>query len=55
MRNPENITILEFGSVPYREGEIMGVTADIFSLKNTGWEPKVSFVEGINSLITPHI
>jgi nucleoside-diphosphate-sugar epimerase len=40
-RNPENITVLEFGSMPYREGEMMGITVDIGPLKNTGWEPKV--------------
>jgi nucleoside-diphosphate-sugar epimerase len=50
-RNPENNTVLEFGSVPYRENEMMGVTVDISPLKNTGWEPKVFFSDGINSLL----
>jgi nucleoside-diphosphate-sugar epimerase len=50
-RNQGNNTVLEFGRVPYREGEIMGVTPNISSLKKIGWEPKVSFADGINSLM----
>jgi nucleoside-diphosphate-sugar epimerase len=52
-RHSENNTILEFGSVPYRGNEMMEVAVDISLLKNTGWEPKVSFMDGINILIAP--
>jgi nucleoside-diphosphate-sugar epimerase len=50
-RNPENNTVLDFGSVPYREGEIMEISVDINPLKKIGWEPRVSFIDGIGSLI----
>ncbi|MDR3131049.1 MAG: NAD-dependent epimerase/dehydratase [Treponema sp.] len=52
-RNPANNTVLEFGSIPYRENEMMGVTVDISLLKNIGWKPKVSFTDGISMLMPP--
>jgi nucleoside-diphosphate-sugar epimerase len=52
-RNPKNKTALEFGSVPYRENEMMKVTTDISTLKNIGWAPVVYFFNGFNGLIPP--
>jgi nucleoside-diphosphate-sugar epimerase len=54
-QNPENNTMLDFGSVPYRENELMEITLDINPLKDIGWEPKFSFVEGINNLIALNV
>jgi nucleoside-diphosphate-sugar epimerase len=51
--NPENNTVLKFGSIPYRKNEMMRVTVDINSLKSIGWAPNVSFTDGINALIVP--
>lgn len=44
-------TILKFGALPYRSGEIMESHADISMLKNMGWFPNVSLVEGLKSCI----
>jgi nucleoside-diphosphate-sugar epimerase len=52
-QNRENNTEIEFGSLPYREGEMMEVAVDTSSLKKIGWVPNVSFVDGIGGIISP--
>jgi len=44
-------TILNFGALPYRDGEIMESNADISVLKEMGWAPSVSLVEGITACL----
>lgn len=44
-------TYLNFGVIPYRDGEIMESKADITLLKKLGWFPKVSIVEGITKCL----
>ena len=42
----------EFGKVPYSEFQVMHLEADSTELrKDTGWEPKVGFEEGIERVI----
>ncbi len=45
------VTKLDFGALPYREGEPMDIKANITALQETGWEPKVSIKEGIINVI----
>ena len=42
---------LEFGAVPYREGEVMQSKANINALKSLGWECKYSLEEGLRLTI----
>lgn len=42
---------LEFGAIPYRDGEIMEPVMDISPLTQLGWKPTVSLVEGIDKLL----
>lgn len=43
---------IKLGAVPYAEKQVMHLEADISELtKDTGFKPKVGFVEGINSLL----
>ena len=42
---------LEFSALPYRDQEIMYSQADIQQLKLLGWDCKVNFKEGINTMI----
>jgi nucleoside-diphosphate-sugar epimerase len=51
-QNPGNKTMLEFGSVPYREGEIMEITEDVGPLKSMGWMPKISREIGIRNILS---
>ncbi len=44
-------TILNFGAIPYREGEIMEIQEDIKPLIKLGWRPKVSLEEGIRIIL----
>jgi CDP-paratose synthetase len=44
-------TVLNFGAIPYRKGEIMESNADINALKEMGWAPTVSLIEGIAACI----
>ena len=44
-------TKLDFGALPYREGEPMEIKANITALQKIGWEPKVSIKEGIKNVI----
>lgn len=44
--------LLEFGSIPYAEKQVMHLCADISELTNdTGWKPRVDFKEGIERII----
>jgi nucleoside-diphosphate-sugar epimerase len=52
-RYPENQTQLDFGSVPYREGEMMYMQADTKHLTALGWKPTLSFWEGKKRMFTP--
>lgn len=38
---------LNFGAVPYRQGEIMELKVDNHALRQLGWQPKVSLSQGI--------
>lgn len=40
-------TRLNFGAIPYKDGEIMESKADISGLKTLGWLPSISIEEGI--------
>jgi CDP-paratose synthetase len=43
-------TILDFGSIPYRENENMNMIANISKLKKLGWNPTVSVVDGVKNI-----
>lgn len=40
-------TKLNFGAVPYRQGEIMELKVDNQALQQLGWQPKVSLMKGL--------
>ena len=44
-------TVLNFGTIPYRENENMNMTANIEKLEQLGWKPKVSLENGIHKII----
>lgn len=44
-------TILKFGSLPYREGEIMSSKANIEPLTSLGWSSKINLSDGIKEII----
>ena len=44
-------TMLNFGALPYREGEIMESNANISALKEIGWTPKINIKTGIEKII----
>lgn len=46
-----NITKLNFGALPDRDGDIMQSSANISILKSLGWCPQYSIEEGINKTI----
>jgi nucleoside-diphosphate-sugar epimerase len=50
--NQKNIPSLDFGALPYREGEFMEIKADIKKLRELGWQPKYSYVSGIERYIS---
>lgn len=39
---------LEFGSLPYRPGEVMRVCADVGPLERLGWAPRIGLEEGLS-------
>jgi len=45
-------TKLKFGSLPYRENEVMKVNIDTAPLRKLGWKEKVSLKEGLIKTIT---
>lgn len=44
-------TKLNFGALPYRENEVVEISADISEIKKLGWSPSVSLEEGLNKTI----
>ena len=46
-RNGLTNTKLNFGAVPYRPGEIMEFKVDNQALRQLGWKPKVSLLQGL--------
>lgn len=44
-------SLLQFGSLPYREHEIMRSVADVSLLADFGWEPKMKLEDGIRITI----
>jgi nucleoside-diphosphate-sugar epimerase len=54
-RHPENQTMLNFGGIPYREGETMYIKADTRQLTSLGWKPVFNFKEGIKNIITSRL
>lgn len=44
-------SLLSFGSLPYREHEIMNSRADISTLQKIGWNPRVTLQEGLEKTI----
>ena len=48
-------TRLEFGKVPYREGEPMKVNVDLTNIKMTGWKPNTSLLDGLIKTIKSEI
>jgi CDP-paratose synthetase len=44
-------TKLNYGALPYREGEIMDSIANIQRLNNLGWYPEVKLKEGLQKII----
>lgn len=56
VKSKQNInSILNFGKVPYREGELMEVHVNINPLLSLGWHPIVSLEEGLNTVIEEKI
>lgn len=45
------LTKLNFGALPYRNNEIMESRVDLSALRDLGWWPKVSLVEGLRQTI----
>ncbi len=48
-------TELEFGAVPYRADEAMLSVADTTRLRALGWQPMVSLVEGLRSVLNENL
>lgn len=46
-----NNTLLNFGSLPYRKGEVMDSHADTKPLRSLGWKPKISLENGLKLTI----
>lgn len=44
-------TILDFGAVPYRVGEVMESVADLSSLGKLNWRPLVPLQDGLNAVV----
>lgn len=45
-------TQLNFGAVPYRQGEILEFKVDNQAMRQLGWEPKVSLLQGLEQSLT---
>jgi len=48
-------TKLNFGTIPYRENELMECKTDISALKNLGWSPKTEIKEGLKKTISEEL
>lgn len=42
---------LNFGALPYTPAGVVSIRPDITKLKSTGWEPKISFSQGIEKIL----
>jgi nucleoside-diphosphate-sugar epimerase len=49
--HPENITRLDFGALPYRQGELMAVSINIEPLRSMGWHSNVDYKNGIKKIL----
>jgi len=49
--HPECTSQLNFGAIPYRDGELMDVSVDNSHLIALGWTPQVDLDEGIRKII----
>ena len=47
----ESNTVLNFGAIPYRDGEIMAVKVNNSDLVNLGWNPETSLERGLINLL----
>lgn len=50
--NQKTIPSLDFGALPYREGEFMEIKADVEKLRDLGWQPKYSYDSGIERYVS---
>lgn len=50
-----SLSELQFGAIPRRMTEPEELKANISKLKKLGWEPKISFEEGLERLISWHL
>jgi len=48
-------TVLKFGSIPYRKGELMTSNVNIKNLLKLGWNPKNSLVKGLKKTIQQYL
>ena len=46
---------LNFGAIPHNDSGKYGINPDISKLLNTGWQPKISFEDGIRDLLVLRI
>ena len=51
-RHKDIKTVLNFGAVPYREGEFMDIDENIQPLLELGWKPKTSLEDGIKKIVS---
>lgn len=51
-KHSEKKTVLGFGDIKIRSGELMSVTVDTRKLKELGWSPKFSVKAGIDKLLS---
>lgn len=51
LKNGRCDTRLNFGALPYRDGECMKIKLDNKSLLKLGWEPQVNFEQGLNKVL----
>lgn len=49
--HPENQTFLDFGKIPYRDGEAMSVQYNIQPLLDLGWSAKIDYKKGIEGIL----
>lgn len=47
----ESSSILEFGALPYREHEVMESHVDTMAIRELGWRPTITLVEGLRRTI----
>lgn len=51
LSNEPTLTKLNFGAVPYREGEMMEVEEDVTSLFDIGWKPNFTLEDGLKLVV----